>query len=274
MHLVVSNLAWHPEQEAEALDLLRNSGISGIEVAPRKIFGDLLGVMRQEAEQYRESLQKRGFTIPALQAYLFGRSELKLFREGSRTDFVLYTKRALSLTAWLGANILVFGAPKNRRYEGIPPKDAMEIARVVFCELGVLAYELGVFLCIEPNPAEYGCEFLTNVAQAAAFVRDVAHPGVALQLDVGCMRLAGDDIRMAIEENVDILRHVHVSKPFLSLFDSADAGDRVAAEALQRVGYRGWISLEMLPGTKPLDDLQRSLVVFQNAYSLYRVVNL
>ena len=116
----------------------------------------------------------------------------------------------------------------------------------------------GACLCLEANPADYGCDFMTSAADAARLVRAVAHPGVGLHLDTACMHLAGDDPRSLIETHADILRHVHVSEPFLGPFDSPVVDHAAIAAALRDIGYSGWVVLEMRATADPLAGLERA----------------
>src|SRR5262249_45556669 len=83
--LSVSNISWPIEYENEALSLLAELQVDGIEVAPTKVFGDLFKVASAEVRAYRHRLMCQGLCIPALQGILFGSKDACLFRsEGSR----------------------------------------------------------------------------------------------------------------------------------------------------------------------------------------------
>ena len=79
MRLAVSNIAWPADQDAAVAGVLRDLGVTGIEVAPTKVWPRPLEASPTEIEDYRAFWEARGFEIVAAQALLFGRPDLTLF---------------------------------------------------------------------------------------------------------------------------------------------------------------------------------------------------
>src|SRR5208282_746853 len=98
---------------------------------------------------------------------------------------------------------------------------------------------------MEPLPEAYGNSFVTSWRDAAELVRAVDTPGFGLQLDTGCIHLAGDDPAEAVLACAGILRHFHVSEPHLVGLSNPAVDHRRVGEALKEAGYRGWVSIEM-----------------------------
>ena len=158
-----------------------------------------------------------------------------------------------------GARSLVFGAPKNRELNGLTPQQGFEIAREFFREVAPDYEQRGVCLCLEANPSEYGCQFVTDSAAAAKLVRAVDRPGFGLHLDTACMHLAGEDIPQAIRNGFDVLQHFHVSEPFLGSFADPVVDHAGAAETLRALGYSAWVSLEMRESPSPAEDVSTAV---------------
>ena len=79
MRLAVSNIAWPREQDAAVADVLAGLGVSGIEVAPTKIWPKPLEATDADVAAARRFWADRGIEIVAAQALLFGRPGLPLF---------------------------------------------------------------------------------------------------------------------------------------------------------------------------------------------------
>ena len=171
------------------------------------------------------------------------------------------------LAASLGAKPMVFGSPKNRDPGTRPPAAAFAEAKEFFYTIGSYCEKIGVTLCLEANPTQYGCNFITNAAQAAELVRAVNSPGFRLHLDTACMFLAGDDIAKTIADNHDILMHFHVSEPNLGSFAQPQSPHAVAALALKKIGYLGYVSIEMLNKANTLQPITEALDYVQRTYS-------
>jgi sugar phosphate isomerase/epimerase len=243
--IAVSNIAWPAGADEVAADLLRAHGVAGVEVAPTRLWPRPAEATESDAAACRSAWERRGLPIVAMQALLFGRPELTLFETPTmREETIAYLDRIIQLAGWLGCGPLVFGSPKNRLRRGRPTEEVWPEALDVFRRLGEQAERHGVVFCIEANPPEYGCDFVTTVTEAAAVVRAVGHPGVGLHLDGGGMTLTDEGPASAGDVR---LRHFHVSEPHLvpvGSVNSAAAHARYRRE-LAAGGYAGWCSIEM-----------------------------
>lgn len=246
MRLAISNLAWPAGADAAVAPLLRAHGLEGVELALTKIWPEPLAASGADIRAYRDSWEKQGVRIAALQALLFGKPHWTLFGgDEARRQTLEYLGGIIERAAWLGARALVFGSPKNRQRGERSPREAWEIAVPFFRELGRIAHRQGVCFCIEPNPSAYGCDFVTTVAEGVELVDAVAEEGFALHLDTGGMTLAGDPPRASIAAAGERCRHFHISEPFLAEIGGATVVHGEWAEALRARDYRGWVSIEM-----------------------------
>jgi D-psicose/D-tagatose/L-ribulose 3-epimerase len=248
MRLAFSNLAWPAELDAEVLPELPERGFGALEVAPTRLWADPLAQDPAEIAAARGAVEASGLRIVALQSLLFQRPELQLFGDAeARQGLYDHLRGMARLAADLGATRLVFGSPGNRRRGDLPVEQADEIAVDLFARLGAEAAELGVCFCIEANPVDYRCDWLTDSVASTAFVRAVDSPGVRLHLDTACMALAGDDAVERVRAGADVLAHVHLSAPQLGAVGPDGPVDHEAmAEALRAADYAGHVSVEML----------------------------
>jgi D-psicose/D-tagatose/L-ribulose 3-epimerase len=266
--LSVSNIAWPLECDAMALDLMRRACISAVEVAPTRIWPQWQGVSSASAADAAQRLAGYGFHVSSMQALLFGKPDCQLLgSEEQRRAMFDHLAVCADLATGLGAKSLVFGAPKNRTLCGRTEGEAFHIAREFFRACGRLYAERGLCLCLEANPSEYGCEFITNSTQAAQLVRAVDCQGFRLHLDTGCMQMSHEDPVQTIRLNADILQHFHVSEPFLESIEGATCNHPHIGEALCEVDYAGWVTLEMRAGEQSLAALAGSLDIFVKGYA-------
>ncbi len=256
MRLAVSNIAWPAGMHTQALRILAEASIPAIEVAPTMVWPDW---RVSHASAYRQELADQGFTVSSLQAILFAKPNALLFGDAvAQREMLDHLDSCASLARDLGASPLVFGAPKNRLRGELSTEAAHDIATKLLREIAPAFARRGTCLCLEANPPQYGCDFLTLAADAARLIRAIDHPGIGLHLDTACMHLAGEDSVAIIERHSDILRHVHISEPFLGNFDAPVANHGGTARALRQARYSGWVVLEMRATENPLDDLGRA----------------
>lgn len=268
MKLAVSNIAWTPEADADVAGLLEELGIQGVEIAPTKLWPSLTAV-DASVIAYRQLWEQRGLTVVALQSLLFGRPDLRVFgtaAERRRTLDHLHT--VMRIGRLLGAGPLVFGSPKNRATHGLHPAEVESIAVEFFREAGRMAAELGVVLCIEPNPPRYDCDFVNTAEQGRRLVEMVASPGFGLHLDAAALTLSGEHLEASIAASSLLLRHFHASEPELRPLGMGGVDHAAAAAALRSCGYSNWVSLEMRhdPSRPLLDELRRVVTLLNHHY--------
>lgn len=239
MKLAVSCLGWAPQQETQALQILRKYGFSGVEIAPSRIAGPQPYQHPQKAAAYAQQLMAEyGFAVCSLQSLwygiqgnLFGPAQQRLAR---------YTCEAVAFAKAAGCENLVFGSPKNRVMpEGVQPQAALPFFEMV----GNYAAANGVVLALEANHADYGTNFMNTTPQAFAMASMANNKGIAVNLDVGAM-LMNDEPLAVLQGQLGQVHHVHISEPQLAAIQPRPLHAQLAA-MLKQAGYVHWVSIEM-----------------------------
>ena len=184
-----------------------------------------------------------------MQSLLFGVSGAALFEgDAARARLVTQLERAIALAERLGIANLVFGAPANRRIpDGMERHHADAIAIETFRRLGDRAAAAGTRIALEPNPEAYGTNYLTSIGEAGRAVREIGHPAVTLNFDLGALAMNGEQAQAGRWFGAlrDLVSHVHVSEPQLAPAPADEAAFRDVASAILGFGYAGWFSIEM-----------------------------
>lgn len=269
MKTAISNIAWNLADDAWVADLMVELGVTGVEIAPTKIWQKPLLATATELRDYRRFWEQRGIRIVAMQSLLFGRADFQVFEDrGKRDELLQYLDGIMALAGALGAGPLVFGSPKNRKVGGRPRAEVDAIALDFFRRAGDAAVKHGVTLCIEPNPTQYECDYVTCAQQGLELVRAVDHPGFRLHLDAAGMTLAGDEIEGSLRGARDLLCHFHVSEPNLGSVGKGGVQHEVHARVLRELGYRGFASVEMRfdPAVDLEVELRRVMGLLRTTY--------
>lgn len=270
--LAISNIAWTAEEEPAIAELLQELGVTNVEIAPTKVWDDPLTITDQQIKEYIAFWAGYGIRVVAFQSMLFTKPDLRIFKdETSAREAQELLKGYIALAGKMNVSALVFGSPKNRQKGELAIEEANVIATNLFTKLGDSAQTHNTIFCIEPNPTDYACDFVTNAEQGYELVRRVDSPGFKLHLDIAGMTLAGDDIAESIANSISELQHFHISSPSLGQVEDNDVQHRVASDALRDAGYKGYVSIEMRPGDAGTNvERVRTAVTFaQDAYSSY-----
>lgn len=267
MKLAVSDIAWAQEEDAAAHELLVELGVSHLEMAPTRHIKGFEQVTSAEKQNLFASPRAHGLQVVGFQALLFGQPDLVLFEsESARESCYAYLCKVCDLAAEAGGYSLVFGSPKNRQRNGLSRQQANTIAVPFFRRLGDYANGKGVAICLEPNPEAYQCDFITTTVEAVQLVREVASPGVRLQIDGGELAMNQEDLAEALSDASDLIGHVHISEPMLGGFAQAQGAHSIYAEVLRQTGYTGCVSIEMRRQPEGLEAVRRAVEFAQDTY--------
>ena len=268
MKLAISNIAWEIHDDPLILKQLSELGVSGIEIAPTKVWPEWRDISKSSIENYRAKLSDSGFEIPSLQAILFGKPELNLFNVNCHHDFLEHIKLVTDIANGLGADVIVFGSPKNRKRNQVSLVDAENIAQDFFSKAGDICQQQGCKLGIEHNPVEYGCDFLTNIKDVSNFVSTLNHANVQLHVDSAGIHMCNDDIEQAILNSIPFI-HYHISEPMLEPIANGVVNHISAATALKSISYSNWVSIEMKQ-PQSIDIVYESITKSITDYSILK----
>lgn len=124
-----------------------------------------------------------------------------------------------------------------------------------------LAKKLGVRILIEPEPAL----FMENSTQFLEFIAKTDRPTVGLNFDIGHFHCAGEDAAEQIIHLKDHIGHMHIEDIMNRLHAHLICGLGeinfiTVFEAVRKIGYQGFISLELYPyQNEPVEAGRKSL---------------
>ena len=267
MKLSISHIAWPPAKEDFYLGRLKGYGCTGLEIAPNRLWPEPLEASHKERLSFKRRVQACGLEIVSLHALLYQRRDLGLFREPEvEARTIAYLQGLCGLAADLGAKVLVFGSPKNRRRGALAYDEAMGRAAGFFGRIARTAAEEGVRLCIEPlGPGE--TDFISTAREGLALVEMVNHPGFGLHLDAKAVAEEGKDFSEILRPVIHRLEHFHINDPELVEVDSTGEVDHLAlGRALRNLGYRQYVSIEMRTLSEYPQAIERSVHLAKRAY--------
>jgi len=265
MKLAISNLAWGIPEQDEIFSLLPSLGVSGIEVAPTKIasWDDL---NQSILSDFKRKINNIGLSASSLQAIFFGKPEAQLLSDSGKFAFMCeHIDRLADIAAELGAEVAVFGAPKNRQRGNLESSEAFKIAIERFIQLGEIC-QGRMKIGIEPVPEFYGSDFIQTAGEDLELVKAINHPSIGLHLDTGCVFLGGNAIDIAIHDGAPYLIHFHIAEPELSDFSSPKADHDLAAKALRDCQYDRWLSIEMKESGNPMKSVTEAVQFAKKTY--------
>lgn len=243
----ISNLAWLDKNiDGKIAPLLLKYGFAGVDIAPSVYWDNPFEITSFEINKIKNVWKSHGLKIQALQSLLYGYPKLTLFNgPEAREKMFLHLKRMIVIASELGAKALVFGSPQNRRLDERSRKNSNSIALDFFGRLGDFAHKNGETFCLEPNPKEYGCNFINTHAEAIDFVKNVSSKGLAINIDTSAIILNKEPLSDTVAKCLPFAGYVHVSEPWLTPIGKGGIDHLQLAKIFEDFGYKNWISFEM-----------------------------
>jgi sugar phosphate isomerase/epimerase len=266
MNLCVSNIAWKKDENQAALRILKTMGITAIDVAPNLIFDSIVNITESQVKKVRDKYNNLGFKIIAMQSLLYGFPPYSIFDGlAERKKILGHLGQLLIVAKGIQVDILVFGSPINRFIRNTR-KDYLDVAIDFFRELCDMAKSLNIKILLEANPAEYGCNFVTNTLEAVDFINKVSRHNFLLNLDTSTIILNNENLDNILSTSLNHIGHVHISSPYIK--DIKEINHNLICNLLNSYVYNGYVSLEMKPDlTKDnLINLEENVSVFLRYY--------
>lgn len=173
---------------------------------------------------------------------------------GREKDWQVLFARALDYAAAIGASAIhcLAGkvAPDLR-----PAADRVYIANLA--QAADLAAQKDVMLLIEPiNGRDRPNYFLNHVEHAADVIARAGRPNIRMQFDFYHVQIVGGDLISRLEKYLPVIGHLQCAAvPVRHEPDGGEINFPAVFEAVDRLGYGGWIGAEYRPRGRTEDGL-------------------
>jgi hydroxypyruvate isomerase len=173
---------------------------------------------------------------------------------GREKDWQVLFARALDYATAIGASAIHCLAGK------VEPEQRPAADRVFIENLGRaadLAAARGITLLIEPiNGRDRPNYFLNHVEHAADVIAKAGRPNIRMQFDFYHVQIVGGDLIRRLEKFQPVIRHLQCAAvPSRHEPDEGEVNYPAVFEAVDRLGYRGWIGAEYRPRGRTEDGL-------------------
>ncbi len=247
MKYSISNLAWGDAPLDQVIPKLANTGLQGVEIAPTAIWPNLDNLRDEEITDFKEYLERNNLVVSGIQSLLYGHPELQLLDQSCWGDLRKHLENLLRIGGLLGADVAVFGSPRNRVRGNLDVNSANELAEIFLKQLIPSLIENDVILTLEPNAPEYGADYLITYEEVINLSQRINSENIRPQIDTGCLWMVKSS-----PENAYALftpAHIHLSVPRLKKFSGTyNFGELI--RLAKSTNYDGWLVIEMLSSEK------------------------
>lgn len=247
MKFSISNIAWPIEWDKDILCTLKDLGFHAIEIAPNRTISNGYSSTNEEILEWNKLYSEYYQEVSSMQSLLF-KVDTQIFESEENMATILETlKQGLDFASKLRVKNIVFGSPSIRNVYNDQQRSR---SNIFFMQLSKMADKFQINVSLEPNPKIYNTNFINTTSEALAFVKQLNIENFGINLDFGTIIENKESIEDIInEENINFIKHVHISEPFLAKIDFNQKEKHLKLiRILKALNYKGYISIEMKSG--------------------------
>ncbi|MGH9658722.1 MAG: sugar phosphate isomerase/epimerase family protein [Bryobacteraceae bacterium] len=233
---------------AAACRAIRKAGYTGIEIAPYTLADDPALIPAVERREYRDIMKSEGLAFVGLHWLMVSPKGLHVTTPDAavRARSWLHIRNLIDLCADFGdGGVMIFGSPKQRGSTGgLSPAEATRHFIDGLASVAPHAEERGVAILAESLPKS-DCDIVNTVGEAAAIVRQIGSPAIRTMFDTHNAADETEPHPAVVERHFPLIRHVHVNERDGRHPGTGDYDFRALFEVLLRLGFGGWVSLEV-----------------------------
>lgn len=247
MRFAICNELFEGQPLADTFRTVRALGYDGVELAPFTLAPTIRDLSAVDRAAIRRLAEGEGLQITGLHWLLARVPGVHLTSPDPaiRAFTCSYLLDLVLACADLGGQYLIFGSPKQREVlPGVARQQAWDWSRETFQRIGQVAADAGVTFCLEPL-APQETNLFSTAAEAAQMVDEVDLPAFRLMLDVKAMCSEPTPIAEIIAAQAGRFVYFHANDRNLREPGSGDVDFVPIFQAFDRVGYNGWMSIEV-----------------------------
>jgi sugar phosphate isomerase/epimerase len=252
----------------EAVRRLSALGYRGVEIMADVPHAWPAFLLEEQKQAIRDALAQNGLTISNINGFMMHAVNDPRQRywhpswiepdRHYRQIRIDHTKRCLTLARELGARCVTTepGGP-------VEPGGSWSKALHLFVEglkrVAEHAEKEGVLLLVEPEPGL----LIEKMEQFLELMAHIDSPAVGLNFDIGHAYCVGDEPAEFIPKMAAYIRHIHLediaaTRVHQHLVPGDGAIDFASTlRAIQSIGYRGWVTIELYPYVENPDEAAR-----------------
>ena len=266
MKISVSNIAWDSIFDESVSSMLFQEQIKYIDLAPTKYVENINELDRTLCKKITDFWLEKNISFLGMQSLFYGKNELNIFDEDNFKNVMSHCEKLISIASMFKIKVLIFGSPLNRFIKN-KNKNNNLIAKNFFNEFSKQIEQTDITLCIEPNPKEYGCNFLTNTIECIDFVKELNLPNVKTNLDLSAVQINNKNLLDVVKYGEKYFGYVHISDPYLTPLENIIFHENSAKVIKSKLNPE-IISLEVNQSqVTDIKELQNSIKLVKELYS-------
>ena len=268
MKLLISNIAWKNSENTKIAKLLNKKKIKLLEFAP-----DILltkDYTKKDLILTKKFWRLKNIKLYSMQSILYEVDNAFLYgNEIQRKKFFEEIKKKIDLAKTLGAKIIIFGSPRNRKTFKKGKYMLDKIGLNMFKKIASYTNKRKIIFCLEANPKIYKAGYLNYTRDVISIVKKINNKYLKVNLDLSTIISNKENIKKIIKENISIIAHAQISAPYLLDILKYKKKIKELIKLLRLNNYKKNISIEMTkPKKNSYKQIEKSIDYVQNLITI------
>jgi len=178
-------------------------------------------------------------------------------------------KKKIDLAKTLGAKIIIFGSPRNRKTFKKGKYMLDKIGLNMFKKIASYTNKRKIIFCLEANPKIYKAGYLNYTRDVISIVKKINNRYLKVNLDLSTIISNKENIKKIIKENISIIAHAQISAPYLLDILKYKKKIKELIKLLRLNNYKKNISIEMTkPKKNSYKQIEKSIDYVQNLITI------
>jgi sugar phosphate isomerase/epimerase len=247
-NLLVSNICVKHISQFQFACILKLFGIRNVQIAPTTLISwDNLNQINLDP------FIKNAINIYSFQSITYGLVD-NIFDDLSRGNLSKHIEKVIDCAIKYNLKVLVFGCPKNRKIiNDIDMRENDKIFIDFFRRLGDYIGDRELYICIENNSKEYGCNYLNTISEVGEIVKVVNHKNIKMMVDIGNAIMEKDKLN-SINNYFDLLYNIDIARENMKPFIEYNEKHEEFIKLIKENNYNKKINLEMITCAENFDE--------------------
>ena len=261
--IYISNLSWRHEDFTSIIKLIKTHKISGVDIAPIKIFKNWKNV-EKKVKKFNKILRKNKIKVNAIQGVFF-KTNLNLFDNVNKNFEKIenHLKLVLRVAKVFGCNKIIIGSTEFRNKKKISKVYSDKIFINFFSKFKKILKKNKIYFCMETIPKQYNEKYIFKLEHLLYLIKKINSKYIKINFDTSLFHYNNSNF-LNLRQNLDQIKTFQFTEKNFDYFLNPSKNNLKIAKMIKNSNKVNEISLEIIKKKTNIKYLSKSIINLKN----------